>query len=112
MSSNEIRWSPSEKKVARRAFDAALEVALGKIMAEFKSKVSAMTTPAVMWEIEDYLRQQRRKIDQMFDYRYSQLIVVFAVLIREGYLDESQLSGLSEDKREEISRFLSWHARG
>ncbi|MDG4880717.1 hypothetical protein [Mesorhizobium sp. WSM4884] len=106
----DLKWSPSEKKVARRAFDAALEVALGKTMAELKSKVSGVTTPAAMWDIEDYLRQQRLKIDRMFDYRYSQLIVVFAVLIREGYLDENQLSGLSEDKRNEIHRILAWRA--
>ncbi|MDX8452246.1 hypothetical protein RFM98_05710 [Mesorhizobium sp. VK9D] len=112
MNVNEIRWSSSEKKVARRAFDTALEAALGETMTELKSKVSAVTTPDDMWEIENYLRQQRRKIDQMFDYRYSQLTVVFGVLVREGYLDESQLAGLSEDKREEIRRFLSWHAKG
>ncbi|MDX8438903.1 hypothetical protein [Mesorhizobium australafricanum] len=112
MNVNEIRWSSSEKKVARRAFDTALEVALGETMTELKSKVGAVTTPDDMWEIENYLRQQRRKIDQMFDYRYSQLTVVFGVLIREGYLDESQLVGLSEDKREEIRRFLAWHAKG
>lgn len=111
VNSNGFRWSPSEKKVARRAFDAALEIALGKTMAELKSKVSAMTTADAMWEIEDYLRQQRRKLDQLFDYRYSQLVVVLATLIREGYLEESQLSGLSEDKREEIRSFLSWLAR-
>lgn len=29
----DLKWSPAEKKVARRAFDAALEVALGKMMA-------------------------------------------------------------------------------
>ncbi|TGP20035.1 MULTISPECIES: hypothetical protein [unclassified Mesorhizobium] len=111
MNVNDIGWTGSEKKVARRAFDAALEVALGKVMAELKSKAGAVTTPADMWEIEDYLRQQRRKIDRMFDYRYSQLTVVFAVLIREGYLDENQLSGLAEDKRQEIRRFLAWHAK-
>ncbi|TPK91753.1 MULTISPECIES: hypothetical protein [unclassified Mesorhizobium] len=106
-----LKWSPSEKKVARAAFDAALEAALGKTMAEFKKKASDATTPADMWEVEDYLRQQRREIDRMFDYRYSQLILVFAVLIREGYLDETMLAGLSEDKRGEIRRFLAWHAR-
>ncbi|RRH97391.1 hypothetical protein EH240_20735 [Mesorhizobium tamadayense] len=111
MNVNDIRWTASEKKVARRAFDTALEAALGRTMAELKGKAGAATTPADMWEIEDYLRQQRRKIDQMFDYRYSQLTIVFAVLVREGYLDENLLSGLSEDKREEIRRFLAWHAR-
>ena len=107
----DLKWSPSEKKIARAAFDAALEVALGKTLAEFKKKASDAATFSDMWEIEDHLRQQRRNLEQMFDYRYSQLIVVFGSLIRDGYLDEKLLVGLSQDKREEISRFLSWHAR-
>ncbi|MDX8458899.1 hypothetical protein [Mesorhizobium humile] len=107
----DMKWSSSEKKVARSAFDKALEVALSKTLAEFKRKASDAATFSDMWEIEDHLRQQRRNLEQMFDYRYSQLIVVFGSLIRDGYLDEKLLVGLSQDKREEISRFLSWHAR-
>jgi hypothetical protein len=102
----DLKWSPSEKKVARRAFDTALQSALAKVMAEFKSRAAAATTPSDMWEIEDYLRQQRREIDEMFDYRYSQLPLVFARLIREGHLEESLLAGISEDKREIIRSFL------
>lgn len=108
---SDLKWSPSEKKVARAAFDKALEVALGKTLAEFKKKASDAATFSDMWEIEDHLRQQRRNLEQMFDYRYSQLIVVFGGLIRKGYLDEKLLAGLSQDKREEIDRFLSWHGR-
>src|SRR5215216_5339340 len=106
------KWSPSEKKVARNAYDAALKVALDKTMAEFKSKVHAAATPSEMWEVEDFLGQQRRKIDQLFDYRYSQLIVVFAGLIRQGYLDENLLVGLSEDKRQTIRKYASWNREG
>lgn len=102
MNFSDVKWSPSEKKIARGAFDAALESALAKLLADFKSKASAATTPADMWEIEDYLRQQRQKIDQTFDYRYSQLPLVFAHLIRLGHLDEGLLAGLSEEKREII----------
>jgi hypothetical protein len=43
-----VKWSPSEKKIARRAFDAALESALAKGMAEFKRKANAATTPSEM----------------------------------------------------------------
>ncbi len=111
MTSNELGWSPSEKKVARAAYDKALEMALANIMAEFKSRASAATTPSEMWEVEDYLKDQRRDLDRMFDYRYSQLTIVFAALIRRGYLDENLLSGLSEEKRQEIRRMLAWHAR-
>ena len=112
MSFYDFHWSPAEKKVARRAFDQALQAALGRVMAEFKARASAASTPSEMWEIEDYLRRQRREIDEMFDYRYSQLILVFARLIREGYLDENLLDGLSEEKRDLVRSILAYAAKG
>lgn len=42
----------------------------------------------------------------MFDYRYSQLILVFAGLIRAGYIGEDRLDGLGAEKREAIRRLL------
>ena len=112
MSFYDFHWSPAEKKVARRAFDQALQAALGRVMAEFKARASAASTPSEMWEIEDYLRRQRREIDETFDYRYSQLILVFARLIREGYLDENLLVGLSEEKRDLVRSILAYAAKG
>jgi hypothetical protein len=112
MNVHDLRWSPSEKKVARSAFEAALESALANVMAEFKRRAEAATTPSEMWEIEIYLRQQRREIDEAFDYRYSQLPMVFARLIHAGHLDASRLSGLSEEKLEVIRSCLSLAARG
>jgi hypothetical protein len=109
---HDLKWSPSEKKVARRAFDTALEAALAKVMGEFKRKANAASTPSEMWEIEDYLRQQWREIDETFDYRYSQLPLVFARLNREGHLNESLLSGLSDERREIIRSFLAFAAKG
>jgi hypothetical protein len=103
---HDLKWSPSEKKIARKAFDAALEAALGEVMAEFKRRAAAASTPSDMWEIEDYLRRERREIDELFDYRYSQLLLVFPYLIRKGHLEESLLDGLSEEKREIIRSSL------
>jgi hypothetical protein len=99
-----LKWSASEKKVARRAFDAALAVNLAKVMAEFKRRAETAKMPEDMWQVEDYLRQQRKEIDSVFDYRYSQLLWVLADLINQGQLKESQLAGLSEEKRELIRR--------
>ena len=47
----------------------------------------------------------------MFDYRYSQLPLAFARLVREGHLDETRIAGLSEDKREVIRKCLSFAER-
>ena len=98
----DMKWSQSEKKIARRAFEAALDSTLAGIMTEFKAKAAAATTPSEMWAIEDYLREQRREVEGVFDYRYSQLLFVFANLIGRGVLDEAQLAGLSADKLEAI----------
>ncbi|WP_292194596.1 hypothetical protein [Mesorhizobium sp.] len=64
------------KKVARAAYDKALERALASIMAEFKRRANAATTASEMWEVEGYLKEQRRDLDRTFDYRYSQLTMV------------------------------------
>ena len=101
-----VEWSPSEKRIARRAYDAALTVALARIVAKFKARAAQVATPSEMWDLEDYLRRQRKHIDTLFDYRYSQLTFVFAAAIREGYMDEGSLTGLSEEKLEDIRRLL------
>ena len=107
MAMHDLKWSASERKIARRAYEAALELALAGIMAEFKVKAAAAATPSEMWAIEDYLRRRRREVDEIFDYRYSQLLLVFARLIREGHLDDARLSGLAEEKLEIIRYLLS-----
>jgi Photoprotection regulator fluorescence recovery protein len=108
---HDLKWSPSEKKIARRAFDTAQDAALAKVMAEFKEKSAAATTPGEMWEIEDFLRQKRREFEEMFDYRYSQLPLVFARLIHERYLDETLLDRLSGEKREIIRSYITLAAK-
>lgn len=108
MSWPNLNWSPSEKKIARTAYDAAVQAALAEVMAELKRKAGAAKEPSDMWEIEDYLREQRREIDRSFQYSYSKLPDVFAYAILKGYLDEGRLAGLADDKMATIHRMLSW----
>ncbi len=104
----ERRWSDSEKKIARRAYEAARQAVLARTLAEFKAKAAAATDIDDMWSIVDGSRQRRRELEELLDHRYSQLPLVFARLILEGHLDERQLAGLSEDKLEEIRRDVSY----
>jgi hypothetical protein len=94
----DFQWSASEKKIAREAFDGALQAAIAKLIAEFRKRADAASSASDLWAIEAYLREQRKEIDEMFDYRFSQLPLVFARAIREGHIDEERLAGLSEDK--------------
>lgn len=101
-------WSNAEKKIARRVFDTALEAVLARTMTEFKAKAAAAATPEDMWSVEDFLRERRREIDETFDYRYSQLTLVFGRLILDGLLDEKELKGLSDGKLEDIRRYVTF----
>jgi len=104
-------WSGSEKKIARRAYEAARQTVLAGTLAEFKAKAAAAATIDDMWSIVDALRQRRRDLEELLDFRYSQLTLVFSRLIVEGHLDERQLAGLAEDKLEEIRRDISFFRR-
>src|SRR5437660_4969053 len=94
----DLKWSPSEKKIAREAYDRAWEAATAKVLAEFRKRANTVASAPEMWAVETWLREQRAEINEMFDYRYSQLPLFFAWAIRVGHVDEDRLAGLSEDK--------------
>jgi hypothetical protein len=101
------KWSKSEKKVAYRVFEAALKAELAEIMVEFKAGAAAASEPDDMWSIEEYLRRKRREINDKYDYRYSQLPMLFARLLHEGRVQEAQLTDLSEETLSYIHRWAA-----
>jgi hypothetical protein len=95
---HEVKWSPSEKSIARRVFEAALQRELDAITQEVKQRAQRIKTPSDLWALEDYLSQSRKEIDRKFDYRYSVLPIVFGQLIKDGRITHEELRGLAEDK--------------
>ena len=91
-------WSDKEKKIARRAFDAAVQRERAALLEEFKQKAAGAKDFDDLWQIEDYLKKKRRELDAKYDYRYSQLRFVFTILLAEGRVTEEDLAGLSEEK--------------
>lgn len=100
----DLKWSPTEKAVARRAFDRALHRELEAVMIEAKKRAQKIRQPSDLWDLEHYLTQRRTQIGRQFDYRYSVLIFVVGDLIRRRRLSEQELQGLSEDKLASIRR--------
>jgi hypothetical protein len=103
---NDFTWSKAEKEVARKAFDQARAREYEAIRGELKSMINSAKDDDVIWRIHEYLSERRREVGEKYDYRYSVLPLVFAQLIREGWLSEEELSGLREDKLEYIQRLL------
>ncbi len=100
-------WSATEKKIARRVYDASLQRELAAVMAHFKALAAECETPQDMWAVQEYLERMGREIDGKYDYRYSQLIFVFARLLREKRFEVQELQGLSEDKIASIVRIAT-----
>lgn len=102
-----LKWSDSEKKLSRRVFEAALEAELAEIMTAFKAKVAALTTPDEMWALQRVLARSQREVEEKYDYRYSELIMVFSRLLRDGRITREQIHGLSDEKIAFIERLQS-----
>ena len=81
-------WSPAEKKIARRVFDATLHRELADVMQAFKSMAAMATEPYDMWSTQEFPTKARNSIDRKYDNRYSQLEFVFGRLLREGRFSE------------------------
>ncbi len=98
----QLRWSKSERKVARKAFDRALNQELQEVIQQAKQMAAAIKQPSDLWELEHHLTQRRKEIDHKYEYRASRLGSVFGTLLHEGRLAEEDLRGLREDKLKAI----------
>ena len=103
----DMKWSSSEKKIARAAFDKAFRREMKELMKTVKKMASELKEPSDIWRLEEYLSERREDIDMKYDYRYSKLIIVFSKLAREKYLFEEDLKGLRENKIKKIMNFPS-----
>src|SRR5580658_1868896 len=94
----EWKWSPAEKALARKAFDMALSGELEAIMREARVMAARIHEASELWDLERWLGERRREIDQKYDYRYSVLLPAFGRLVRERRLLVEDLKGLEPGK--------------
>jgi len=94
----ELTWTAAEKKTARRAFDKAFERHCAAISAEVRRMLENATAPSDIWRVQEYLYEQRKTVDRIYRYSYSGLILIFSILMRDGWLTEADLAGLQQEK--------------
>ncbi len=94
----DLRWSPKEKALARRAFDRALHRELETTIQEARQIAARIKEPNELWELERHLTQRRKEIDAKYEFKYSVLLLVLADLVREGRINPDELRGPGEDK--------------
>ena len=64
-----LAWSAAEKKVARAAFDAALERERTSVRREVEAIPARSPDSAEIWHVRDYLNEKAREVDAKYDYR-------------------------------------------
>jgi hypothetical protein len=94
----DLRWSHAEKKIARAAFDTALDRETAAARKRVEAILQQSPASDQIWEVYDFLSAKSREFSEKYDYRYSVLIWVFRRLVHEGWLTESDLNGLAPDK--------------
>ncbi len=99
-----LKWSSTEKAIARKAFERALQQELDTVIQSTKQMAAKMRQASELWELECYLTQRRKEIDRKYEYKYSVLLPIFGELVREGRLDAKDFQGLAVDKLAYIRR--------
>jgi len=89
-------WTKAEKQIAKKVFNLAKSRAYQDLIDTINSKV--INSQNQIWELRDLLNKKAKEFDDKFDYRYSQLLILFIRYINEGLLSIEELEGLSEDK--------------
>jgi hypothetical protein len=102
----QLKWSSTERAIARRCFDRALRQELDATIQSTKAMAAKIRQPSELWDLEYRLTQLRKTIDSKYEYKYSKLVFVFVDLVREGKLNIEDLHGLSEEKL----RYIRQHA--
>lgn len=100
----DLHWSHREKSVARAAFDSALARETAAIRKKVEEMLQRSNEPSAVWDVFEFLFKKKRELERKYDYRYSVLTGVFARLLYEGWVAESDLAGLNPEKLELVRR--------
>ena len=94
------QWSPSEKKAARQIFDLAVANAQKDILKRHSNK--KISTVDGLWRYELEIREWSKEVQTVLQFTYSSLPLCFGLCLRKGWLNESNLTGLCDERIEQI----------
>jgi Photoprotection regulator fluorescence recovery protein len=94
----ELKWSSTERAVARRCYERLLQQELDVAIQSTKERAAKISRASELWELERHLTRLGKEIDRKYQYKYSTLVLFFADRVREGKLDLDDLRGLADDK--------------
>ncbi len=103
MQVSEAEWTDTEKEIARTAFNNAYQREVKALLKHVQDEASTIADLEHLWQLHDFLSAKRFGIEGRYDYQYSGLLFVFAGLMKEGWLQLSELEGLDKDKLSKVA---------
>ena len=100
---SDVSWSDAEKEIAQTAFKKAYEREIAVLIQEVRAQATSLSELEDLWSLHDFLSARRHDVDGKYDYRYSVLVFVFSRLVKEGWLDLDELTGLEQSKLSKIA---------
>jgi hypothetical protein len=97
-----IQWSQNEQDIAQAALTVAQQRESMALMREVGDRVQAITKLEDLWVLHDFLSARRHEIEGKYVFEPISLIFVFAQLVKEGWLQLADLTGLEPDKQTKI----------
>ncbi len=104
---NADTWTTAEKKLARELFERAASNEEAELIADIKGRAAQLSDLDAVRGLQAHIGSAVREFQVKYDFRYSQLLFVFARLVREGRLSRSELNRLSDDKLALVDRMLT-----
>ena len=96
-------WSLQEQEIALRVFELAYKREIADLLQTVSAQARTITEAKDMWRLNDFLSSKRHEVDGKYDFRYPYLIVVFARLVKESWLQPHELEGLDPSKLVKIA---------
>ncbi|MEM9542353.1 MAG: hypothetical protein AAGA60_23025 [Cyanobacteria bacterium P01_E01_bin.42] len=103
MQVSEITWSQTERNIVREVLQRAYDRETKALIQVVREQAGQITELQDLWKLHDFLSARRFDLDGKYDDRDSEIIFVFATLLKEGWLQLDELQGLEQDKISKIS---------
>jgi len=98
-----LQWTEKEEKIAQAAFEKAHQREIAALVQEVRQRAETISKVEDLWKLHDFLSVRRHEIDGKYEYQDLALIFVFAQLVKEGWLEFSELEGIDLEKQTKIA---------
>ena len=103
---NQTEWSQAEETIAKKALQIAYDRETSTLIAHVRDRAGSIAELEDLWYLHDLLSSKRHEIDGKYAYNFPTLIFDFATLVKEGWLNLSELNGLKPEVLSKISALV------